>query len=123
MRLTSRCTRARKLPTSMEATERKATTIDHLWEFGAVPPWTTASRSRKSTRALATLGATERKATNGDGAPWYVSGDQAWKGAMLILKPKAATRNRKPRLASTLVNGWAARAWPTPKKRVLTVAP
>jgi len=30
----------------------------------------TTSRTRQSTSTLATFGATERNATNGDGAPW-----------------------------------------------------
>src|SRR5919106_1844143 len=99
MRLMSRCTRASRLPASMESTERTATTPDHLTATpGALVP-TKASSRRQSTNALATFGATERKATNGDGAPWYVSGDQAWNGTTLILKPKPATSIRKPRLS------------------------
>ncbi len=37
MRLMSRCTRASRFPTTIESTERIATTVDHLATF-AVPP-------------------------------------------------------------------------------------
>nr|MBK7068788.1 hypothetical protein [Deltaproteobacteria bacterium] len=38
-----------------------------------------------STEMPAAFGATERKATKGRRAPWYVSGTHMWKGTMPIL--------------------------------------
>ncbi len=39
----------------------------------------------ESTEIPAAFGATERNATNGTEAPWYVSGTHMWKGTMPIL--------------------------------------
>src|SRR5439155_18607794 len=45
-------------------------------------------RSRMANAAP--LGAIDRKAVMGVGAPWYVSGIQEWSGTAPILKPRAA---------------------------------
>src|SRR5687767_2330011 len=54
-------------------------------------PW---KKKRAMTAKPAALGATERKAVTGVGAPWYTSGHQKWKGTTAVLKPKPA-RTRK----------------------------
>ena len=42
----------------------------------------------------AALGATDRNAVTGVGAPWYTSGHQKWKGTAAVLKPKPAKTSR-----------------------------
>ena len=43
-------------------------------------------------RAVA-LGATDKNAVTGVGAPWYTSGHQKWKGTAAVLKPNPANTN------------------------------
>ena len=67
MRLMSRCARAKRLPTSIEA---MASTLTSFVQSPAAGAEVTRMTSRARTTAEATFGATERKATNGEGAPW-----------------------------------------------------
>jgi len=52
-----------------------------------------------------------------------VSGDQAWNGTTLILKPKPATSMRRPRLSVAGTWSIVAIDWLIAAKRVLAVAP
>ena len=56
-----------RLPPTIDSTASSATSDDQR-SLSAPPARALSSRSR--TIALAALGATDRKATNGEGAPW-----------------------------------------------------
>src|SRR5215510_1205490 len=53
----------------------------------AKPP----KKKRSMIAKPAALGATERNAVTGVGAPWYTSGHQKWKGTAAVLNPKPAS--------------------------------
>src|SRR4030067_3514564 len=95
MRLTFVCTRAKRLPTSMVATDRTMKSTPH---FTAVPGKATMNAVRMTENAAA-FGPTEKKAATGVGAPWYTAGVHIWKGAAEILKARPiATRNTASRI-------------------------
>ena len=49
-----------------------------------------SKKKRSMIAKPAALGATDRNAVTGVGAPWYTSGHQKWKGTAAVLKPKPA---------------------------------
>ena len=87
--------RAATLPTVMVSTETTMSSCGHsivpTRSQGPVPALAMPPKKNRSMIAKpAALGATDRKAVTGVGAPWYTSGHQKWKGTAAILNPKPA---------------------------------
>src|SRR5882724_4483159 len=80
------CFRATTLESTKVTTAMMTMSFDHI---GVSAPKDT-SRTRVMAAKPAAFEPTERKAVTGVGAPWYTSGDHAWKGTRVILKAKPA---------------------------------
>src|SRR6185295_2346620 len=92
--------RAATLPTVMVAAETSIRTMGQLMVLSrSQAPGPDVDRPRKKNRSMtakpAALGATERKAVTGVGAPWYTSGHQKWKGATAVLKANPEKISRR----------------------------
>src|SRR5258708_2293361 len=103
---------AAKAPSSIDRTEVTITICCHSPTM--VPKGWISTRTRSATAAI--LGAIEKNAVTGVGAPWYTSGAHIWKGAAEILNARAAATNTRPKIkpsggsaawsATMAANGW-----------------
>src|SRR3990172_12528094 len=96
------CVSAATLPSVMVATETiissegQSTVLDRS-QLPAPALDRPPKKKRVITAKPAALGATDRKAVTGVGAPWYTSGHQKWNGTDAVLKPKPANTSSAAR--------------------------
>src|SRR6266567_2018935 len=118
MRLTSRWSRAPRLPTVMD----RAASIHMRMGQRCCIEGKVVKVMRRRTAKAAALGAVDMRPTTGEGAPWYTSGVQTWKGAAETLKPRPMMMRARAVKASLGV-AVVARPWAIAKMDVDPVAP